>query len=235
MTSNEIKFALEIEKRLTTLKDSEYRQMMVECICVLHNVIHVQLERVDLQLHNREPSGGSVGRPSRSVSTSSDGGGIGIGVGSGNERNRWPGDAFPNLERRMSEDVVSETGLTSPPSECASVFVSPPSQSVAPSVVVSPPSQTATTSGASIASNTTTGGGGGSGSGSGSGGAADGVNCGGSGGGGGVGKYETARRLVRDRLKTFKEIDIDWLLKRANELFVQEQVLRSIVAALLYC
>ena len=229
MTSNEIKFALEIEKRLTTLKDSEYRQMVVECICVLHNVIHVQLERVDLQLHNREPSGG-IGRASRSVSTSSDGGGI--GVGSGSERNRWPSDAFPNLERRMSEDVVSETGLTSPPSECASVFVSPPSHSAAPSVVVSPPSQAATTSGASIVSNTATGGGGGSGSGSG--GAAAGVNCGGS-GGGGVGKYETARRLVRERLKTFKEIDIDWLLKRANELFVQEQVLRSIVAALLYC
>ena len=115
MTWNKIKFALEIEKRLTTLKDSEYRQMVVECICVLHNVIHVQLERVDLQLlHNREPSGGGVGRASRSASTSSDGGGtgIGIGVGSGSARNQWPSDAFPNLERRMSEDVVSETGLT---------------------------------------------------------------------------------------------------------------------------
>ena len=231
MTSNEIKFALEIEKRMTTLKDSEYRQMMVECVCVLHNVIHVQLERVDLQLqHSREPA---VGRASRSVSTSSDGGGIG-GV-SGSERNRWPSDAFPNLERRMSEDIVSETGLTSPPSECASVFVSPPSQSTAPSVVVSPPSQTATTSGTSIVSNTTIGGGSGSGSGSGTtvGVSTAGATTGGSGsGGGGVGKYETARRLVRERLKTFKEIDIDWLLKRANELFVQEQVLRSFVAAL---
>ena len=99
MTWNKIKFALEIEKRLTTLKDSEYRQMVVECICVLHN---------------REPSGGGVGRASRSASTSSDGGGtgIGIGVGSGSARNQWPSDAFPNLERRMSEDVVSETGLT---------------------------------------------------------------------------------------------------------------------------
>lgn len=191
--------------------------MVVECICVLHNIIHVQLERVDLQQQQQHRD--NISRPvSRSVSTSSD------GVIGGNEQNRWSNDGLPlpsSTERRMSEDIVSETGLTSPPSEDASSVI-------ASAVPLSTAASTVSTIG---------GGGGGSGGGSGSGsggggggasGAATGAGAG-AGGGSGVGKYETARRLVRDRLKSFREIDIDWLLKRANELFVQEQVLINTV------